>query len=362
MLGISIYPDKSTPEEIKQYLLLAKKYGFTKVFTCLISVEESKEQITEMLTDTVHFARENGFEVMIDIVPEVLKKLGVNAMDLSYFHELGAAGIRIDYTTNGMNEALMTHNPYGLDIEINMSQDTHFINTVMDYQPNTKHLKGCFNFYPQRYTGMMMEDFMSSAKRFKELNLRTSAFVSSSSATQGPWPLMDGMPTLEDHRDLPIDVQAKHLYLLGLVDDIIISGQFASEEELKQLSEINVDKINFNLNLVDGISEVEEKIIFEGTHFLRGDRSAYLIRSIMPRFENKNNQVLPQNTQCEFKRGDVVIGNDNFGQYKAELQIVQIPIEDKQEGRNLVGTIDESELFLLDLLKPWQHFCFSKSK
>lgn len=360
MLGISIYPDKSSKEEIKDYLLLAKKYGFTKVFTCLISVEESKEEITEMLTETVQFAKSNGFEVMVDIVPEVLKKLGVNPTDLSYFSKLGAAGIRVDYATNGMNEAIMTHNPYGLDVEINMSQDTHFINTVMDYQPNTNHLKGCFNFYPQRYTGMMIEDFISSAKRFKKLNLRTSAFVSSANATQGPWPLMDGMPTLEEHRDLPIDVQAKHLYLLGLIDDVIISGQFASEEELRLLSEINADKINFKLNVTEGLSEIEEKIIYEGTHFLRGDRSAYLVRSIMPRFEFKNEQVPAQNTKTEYQRGDVVIGNDNFGQYKAELQVVLIPIEDKQEGRNLIGTIDESELFLLDLLKPWQHFSFSK--
>ena len=28
---------------------------------------------------------------------------------------------------------------------------------------------------------------------------------------------MEGLPTLEDHRDLPIEVQAKHLLMTGLM-------------------------------------------------------------------------------------------------------------------------------------------------
>ncbi len=30
----------------------------------------------------------------------------------------------------------MTFNPYGLKIEINMSNDVHTLDTIMDYQPN----------------------------------------------------------------------------------------------------------------------------------------------------------------------------------------------------------------------------------
>jgi hypothetical protein len=43
----------------------------------------------------------------------------------------------------------------------------------------------------------------------------------------GPWKVMEGLPTLEDHRDLPIEVQAKHLLMTGLIDDIIISNAYA---------------------------------------------------------------------------------------------------------------------------------------
>lgn len=359
MLGISIYPDKASLSEIKDYILLAKKYGFKRVFTCLISAEGTKDEIKEMITESVQFAKSNGMEVYVDIVPTVFKKLEVKENDLSFFAEIGAAGIRVDFPTNGMNEAMMTHNRLGLNVEINMSQDTHFIDTVLDYRPSLSRLQGSFNFYPQKYTGMMLEDFIKSAERFKKYNLRTAAFVSSHVATQGPWPIMEGMPTLEMHRDLPIEIQAKHLKLLKLVDDIIISNQFASEEELKKLAEVESEKIKLTVELSSNVSDTELKILEKGTHFLRGDRSEYLIRSIMPRFEFKEENVEARNTQQTIERGSVVIGNNSFGQYKAEVQIVLKEIVDDKLQRNVVGQITQQELFLLSLIEPWQPFEFS---
>jgi hypothetical protein len=47
-LGISVYPNHSSVEEIKAYMDLAAKYNFTRVFTCLLSVEdEEKDQIVK---------------------------------------------------------------------------------------------------------------------------------------------------------------------------------------------------------------------------------------------------------------------------------------------------------------------------
>ena len=38
-LGVSLYPEQETPEQIEEYLTLARKYGFTKIFTSLFSVQ-----------------------------------------------------------------------------------------------------------------------------------------------------------------------------------------------------------------------------------------------------------------------------------------------------------------------------------
>ncbi|KRM59008.1 hypothetical protein FC30_GL000410 [Ligilactobacillus animalis KCTC 3501 = DSM 20602] len=52
----------------------------------------------------------------------------------------------------------------------------------------------------------------------------------------------------------------------------------------------------------------------------------------------------------------MVIGNDNFGKYKNELQIVLEPHSDPR--KNLVGKIPPEELMLLDFVKPWIKFKF----
>ena len=48
-LGISIYPEHSTVEKDKEYLTLASKYGFTRVFTCLLSVDGEKRKLLKNL-------------------------------------------------------------------------------------------------------------------------------------------------------------------------------------------------------------------------------------------------------------------------------------------------------------------------
>lgn len=40
-LGICLYPEHSTLEKDKEYITLAAKYGFKRIFTCLLSVEKA---------------------------------------------------------------------------------------------------------------------------------------------------------------------------------------------------------------------------------------------------------------------------------------------------------------------------------
>lgn len=359
MLGISIYPDKANLEEIKKYINTAAKYGFGRIFTCLLSVEGNQEDIISEFTEMISLANENNMEVYVDVAPSVFTSLGLEPGELSFFHKLGAAGIRLDEGYNGAKEAEMSFNKYGLNVEINMSQDVHLLNTIMDYQPREGKIIGCHNFYPQRYTGLNLEHFINSSKRFADNKVRSAAFISSKDAKLGPWPIMDGLCTLEMHRDLPITTQLKHHYAMGLIDDIIIGNMFASEEEMASLAKLERGIIDFTIELNDN-SDLENTIIFEHDHFNRGDINDYIVRSTMPRVTYKAEANEPHDTSEVIKRGSIVIGNDNFGQYKNELQIVQNDIIDSELRRNVVGRIAREELFLLDLLKPWQRFKFSK--
>ena len=39
-LGISVYPDKSPKEEVYAYMEKAAKLGFSRIFTCFLSIPE----------------------------------------------------------------------------------------------------------------------------------------------------------------------------------------------------------------------------------------------------------------------------------------------------------------------------------
>ncbi|WOO89774.1 MupG family TIM beta-alpha barrel fold protein [Mollicutes bacterium LVI A0078] len=358
MLGISIYPDKASQQEIFDYIELASKYGFGRIFTCLLSVDGDRDQIVKEFEQIISFANAREMEVYLDVAPHVFDELGIKHGDLQFFSKLGASGIRLDQSFNGSVEASMSYNPYDLNVEINMSQDVHTLNIILDFKPKPGKIIGCHNFYPQRYTGLNFEHFVSTSMRFKEHGVRSAAFVSSADAKIGPWPIMDGLCTLEMHRDLAITTQVKHHYALGLIDDIIIGNMFASEQELKAISEIERGLIDFDIELINP-SELEQKIIFEHEHFNRGDINDYMVRSTMCRVTHKAEDNAPHDTSKVLKRGTVIIGNNDFGQYKNELQIIKNEIIDENLARNVVGKISDDELFLLDLLEPWQHFKFT---
>ena len=50
-LGISIYPEKSTLDDIKRYLKKTSECGFSRIFSCLLSVNKPAEEIKKELYD-----------------------------------------------------------------------------------------------------------------------------------------------------------------------------------------------------------------------------------------------------------------------------------------------------------------------
>ena len=356
-LGISIYPSNASVNEIKDYIRLAAKYGFKRIFTCLISTSDKDiDVVLNEFKDILSVANENDMEVIADIDPTVFNKLKASIFDLRVFKEMGLSGIRLDMGFSGYEESVMTFNEYGLKIELNISNGTKYVDNILSYKANLNNLYGCHNFYPHIYTGLSYENFINSSKQFKELGIRTAAFVNSPSAEHGPWPVSEGLCTLEMHRDLPIEVQAKHLFATGLIDDVIIANAFACEDELKALSELNKEMLEFNVELVEGIRDLEKKIVLEEFHFNRGDSSEYMARSTQSRVKYKGESFPPYNL-VDIKRGDILIDTDLYTRYAGELQVALKDM--KNTGKtNVVAKVVEDEIFLLDYIKPWSKFSF----
>jgi len=354
-LGVSVYPERSTYEKDAAYLDLAAKYGFKRVFTSMLEIKGDQATVLKNFKAVIDHANELDMEVMVDMNPALFEQLGVSYDDLSFFHDLGAYGVRLDLGFTGAEEAKMTRNPFNLKIEVNMSQGTHYIDNIMAFSPNRDNLLGSHNFYPHRYSGLGQDFFDYATSLYTQYNLNTAAFVNSHAATFGPWPTQDGLATLESHRDLPLATQVKHYVMMDTIDDLIIGNAYASEAELKAMANAFFAEYP-SIQVVPnaGMTSLEHQVIFDNLHSYRGDRSEYLLRSTQTRVKYRD-EAFPAHDTADIVRGDVLIDNVGFGQYKGETQIALQPM--KNDGRvNVVGHIADSEAFLLSYLKPWSNF------
>lgn len=351
-LGISIYPDKSNLQENMDYLNLASNYGFNRLFLNFLTVS-NKDSLKDF-KEIVSYARKLNMEVIADIAPQVFTDLKVDYRDLNIFKDIGLTGLRLDMGFSGNEESIMSYNTYGLDIELNISSGTKYLDNIMSYIPNKNKIIGCHNFYPHKYTGLSREHFIKSSDLFKQYGLRTAAFVSSQNATFGPWGVNEGLPTMEEHRYLPIEVQAKDILNTGLIDDIIISNCFASEEELSALSTMNREILELTIDVDKSLPKIERDILFNELHFNRGDASDYMIRSTQSRVKYQGYDFKLINP-LDMKKGDIVIESSLYAHYAGELHLVLKPMENSKRS-SVVGRVVDEEIFLLDFIKPWQKF------
>lgn len=350
--GISIYPEHSTKEKDYEYMRVAASFGFSRIFTCLLSVQKPKEEIINEFGEFVSYAHELGYIVGVDTSPEVFTHLGATPLDLKPFADMGVDIVRLDGHFSDREDIAITHNTYGILIEFNGSSNAS-LDLMMERGADKHNMVVCHNFYPQKYTGLSYERFMAFTTKYRDMGLSVSAFVSSNNEkTFGPWEVYDGLPTCELLRGLPIDFQTRFLLATGCIDDILIGNAYATTEELKAMSSVDTSKIMVKMEAISGLTEIEHKIINHFVHFDRVDTSEYIIRSSITRETYK--QVSIPYRPCdkkEFQKGDVLVVNDNLKHYRGELQIVRTCIPNTGE-RNYVGRIEAEELMLLQFLKP----------
>jgi len=363
MLGISVYPYKENIQDSLNYVKKAASFGFKRVFTNILEIEnQDKEDLLSSMKEVIQYARRQSMEVMLDVNPTVFEQLNISYHNLSFFKKMGATAIRLDSSFDGFVESLMTFDNNNLDIEINISNDTAYLENVLSYAPQKKKIIGCHNFYPQRFTGLDDSYFKKCSEKYKSMGLRTAAFINSHYGDHGPHPFCDGLCTLEMHRDMKIVTQAKHLIAIGSIDDIIIANAFASDQELEAISLVNQNQIVLDVVFNPNVSEEEKKLVLDNQHFNRGDISSYMIRSTYVKTQYKNTSIPVNCTSDSLYYGDITIGNDTFGQYRGELNIVTKEMSDPKHNKNVVGKVADDEQFLISYIKPWTKFRFIERK
>lgn len=379
-LGVSLYPEQETETEIEDYLALASANGFTKVFTSLFSVQGSKEEIIAYFRKLTDAAHRHGMEVYGDCNARFFMEMGAAPDDLSIFKEIGLDVLRLDLMFNDERDVAIVNNREGLGVQLNASL-VDAVKHVIEMGGEKERIIGSYNFYPLRNTGADSEDVIEANSFFHKEGMKTQIFISSNvEGSHGPWPVSDGLPTIETDRDLPIGLQLRHMIALGC-DEVIIGNAFASTEEFKEIAETmkqiyvygedkpfyfpgirdqipigDIERIPLTIDVAKDISDGEKELLFDFTKHNVSEYIHTIIRSRWGRFDFHFTDIPVRKCDKEyFENGDVLIINDAIPRYKGEVHIARKKI--RNDGNmNYAGRIKEEELFLLDYLK--YNMCF----
>ena len=156
MLGVSLYPEQETLEEIDAYLKKASTYGFKKVFTSMFSVPGTKEEIIAYFKDFTKIVHKYGMIVSGDCNSELFHRLEATETDLSVFKDIGVDILRMDFSFNDERDATLINNKEGIKIEMSTSF-IDVIETAIKNGAKPENISTCHNFYPERYTAPSLE-------------------------------------------------------------------------------------------------------------------------------------------------------------------------------------------------------------
>lgn len=385
-LGLSLYPEQETMEEMTEYIECASKYGFTRIFTSMFSVPGEVEAVKKLFTELCTLAHAHHMEVCVDANSQMFEKYGASPSDLRVFKEIGVDEIRMDMCFGDERDQILVDNKEQIKIQFSAFM-VDVVKPVVEHLNDASRLIMCHNFYPQRYTGVSRHDFQRINEVWSAMGTGIAAFITSNDpSAHGPWPVKDGLPTIEVHRYQPISYQIRDLIAMN-VDTIYFGNAFASEAELKEAKEtvelmsitytkqekameetmrgvmqnLGKRKIVLCVEEAEGLSDVEKSILLEfDKHVDFGDSNEFILRSRITRMIYGKHSIPQRDCQKQtFTRGDVLIVNDELAHYRGELQVCRSEMEVDGQ-RNLVGHLEEKELAIMELIEPGDYFTFCK--
>ncbi len=375
-IGISVYPDFYSQEDIKKQLDVAIQLGYKVVFTSLqlgdLGFENATVGIKDEFLFLFDYCHEFGLEVHVDINDRMMEYIGANENNLKPIADLKIRVLRLDGGFSDMQAAIMTKNPYGIIIEENASMlqyTTRRIETIVEHG-NVRQYYACHNFFPLDNTGIGYDDALVSAKLFKSYGARVGIFIGSLHADTHLNAIGHGIPTIEDQRYKPSHVQAMELFVHDEYDYVVFGDSNPSLQELTAVSEVaknnNIKHLKekydlsyvqeydlegmycvelpvwFNHEIDSELKEMLTSIVF----ISRSDQPSDLVRATQSR------DVCGCVMYNPIKRSaySLVLNNERANRYNGELQI---PLVDLDAVRycNVIGMVQPHAKRLVELTK-----------
>ncbi|MBY6035076.1 DUF871 family protein [Fictibacillus nanhaiensis] len=347
--GISIYLSESD-SFIKSWIEKAAENGFQYIFTSLHIPEEKGISFFKKVKMLGEIAQLSHMDVMADISPASLERLGLHYKELPQLKEWGISGVRMDYGFTAKQIAwLSSFLKIGLNAStVNEEQLQELLNEGL--VPN--QAEAWHNFYPKPFTGISSVQLEERNALFHRYGIKTMAFIPGDAVLRGP--LMERLPTIEDHRNKSPLFSALELKQLG-TDKICVGDIRLSDQSLKEIKSLIQQEIPLYAQFGNEYSNY-----YNTVHTNRMDAAQYVIRSVESRGTDFPLEQV-RYSEASYHMGTITVDNKLYGRYAGELQIClhDLPANEKV---NVAGFIQEESKPLLKFIGGGQKFVFLRKE
>jgi uncharacterized protein len=330
LIGVSFYLNDPLAE---QRLIDARCKGVQNAFTSFHISEETGD-LTKRARHLLELAKEQEIDVYADVSKRTCQHLGIS--DWEQLRSLGVVSIRLDdfFDTKTILEL---SEQFRISLNASIMSENELID-LLNRGLEPEQLIAWHNFYPRRETGLDEAFFAAQCQLFQKYKVPIAAFIPGRGEKRGP--LFEGLPTLENHRDIDPFVAAVELDRYG-VTDIYVGDPQADNQLLEQL--LDYEKTGL-LSL-----RVQTDVLASGEYQTRPDVSRDVIRFMNTRSEEA---ILQKNT-VDRPRGTVTMDNDGYGRYRGEIQITLHDLA-ADPRVNVIGQVIWEDLPLLSFVHPKQ--------
>lgn len=333
MLGISSY----FKDLDYDYLKKASEYGAKYVFTSLHIPEEDLSHLDAEMPKFLKVCESYGLELVPDISPVTFEKLNISNNDYEALKNLGFKTLRLDYGFDDFETIKTLLENFKLMLNASVV-DEKYILAAKESGISFENISLLHNFYPKTNTGLSLEYYKEKNLSFKKHGIRVMAFVPGDALKR--FPLYEGLPTVEMHRQMNPYVAAVQLIKTCDTDDVYIGDSKAKLSTLKYIGAF----MDHGFMTIPVQLEKEYDTMYDVEYTVRRDLSESVIRLATPRVsdvEIKNNN--------KRHRGSITIENSLSGRYSGEIQITKVDL-DMDPRANVIGFVHPDYVDILQYI------------
>lgn len=344
-LGCSIYTSYDQ-YQVDEFLRVAKKIGMKYVFTSLHIPEESQE-VLSFLEPLLQKAHRLGLEVIADISPVSLQRLG-----LSHIEDLLGWNMdwwRVDYGFD-IHELVKLHAKTGLMINASLANRA-YMQELTQRIHTTKRLAACHNFYPKPFSGMSTEYIQRQNELCHDFGIPVFGFIAGDGQKRGP--IEKGLPTVEETRWVRPMQAALLLWKECGCDVVLVGDPTCSLQSQFELANLTQNRVSLRVQL-----HIEEQHWYHQIQEERMDSSPYVIRSVTSRpYALQGTNVASRPTAERRKAGSIWQANHLYQRYSGEIEIARVDLP-ADPWQNEVGEVCQEDIGLLPYIRSGLQYFF----